>query len=202
MALVIPPGFTHVVVSITRDGDPDPYAITFGCVTPSGGWESGDLIAMDTALANLADLLCTQEDIVGYTLTVGQDGGDPVLIENPISIPGTDTDVDRLTQNTAVLVAKVTGLGGRKNRGRLYWPSIADNTTNNVGTIDSATVTAYQSSFNDFLDDLATATGVTPPATGMVILHNDVSLPVPDPTPVTSLAVRSVVATQRRRLRR
>lgn len=95
--------------------------------------------------------------------------------------------------NTAVLVRKQTALGGRKHNGRLFWPWVSEGNLDGAGVIGPTVVSSYQSAFDDFLSDLATAD------LPMWLLHTD-SITVPNL--VTSLAVQSKVATQRRRLRR
>jgi hypothetical protein len=103
------------------------------------------------------------------------------------------SSLDSLPPNCAILVRKVTGLGGRANRGRFYVPFACDETgVAQNGTIDGAVVTATQSAMDGLLADLDTA-GVP-----MCILHTGAGVPAR----VVSGTVDTLIATQRRRLGR
>lgn len=97
-----------------------------------------------------------------------------------------------LLPNTAILVQKVTALGGRRNRGRMYWPGLREEDVDSSGNIDGATTTAWSGAMGDLFADL-TAGGMPP-----VVLHSDGGAP----TPITTFNVLSIAATQRNRLRR
>lgn len=95
--------------------------------------------------------------------------------------------------NAAVLVTKSTNTGGRRGRGRMYWPWAADESTVGEGGVWAGSAVAnFQAACDDFLADLTTAD------LPMVILHRDGGVP----SPVTQLTVQALLATQRRRLRR
>jgi hypothetical protein len=94
--------------------------------------------------------------------------------------------------NTAVLVNKVTGMAGRRMRGRLFCPPVVpEANVNQVGIIDGAQVTAQQALW-DAAYTAIVAAGYPP-----VILHNDGGTP----TPVTSFSVQQRIGTTGRRLR-
>lgn len=97
--------------------------------------------------------------------------------------------------NVAMLVRKQSLLGGRRNRGRMYIPGVSQSDVGEDGTLVGASLIAFQTAMDDFLTEIE-ATGCTP-----VLLHSE-SLGVLAPTPMTSFSVQSLVATQRRRLRR
>jgi hypothetical protein len=94
--------------------------------------------------------------------------------------------------NMAILIRKNTSLGGRRGRGRLYWPC-AEGEVDGGGAVLGAKITDLQDAVDSWLSDL-TASGWT-----MQLLH-DANPPLP--STVTSLAVQATAATQRRRLRR
>jgi hypothetical protein len=106
------------------------------------------------------------------------------------AMPGTG-DLEDVIPSLAVLVQKRTALGGKKHRGRNYWPILSENEYQMGGTIEPSSLAAAQSAFNGFFL-AAQADGVQP-----AILHTGVD----QPTLVTSMGVSSVLATQRRRLR-
>jgi hypothetical protein len=93
----------------------------------------------------------------------------------------------------AALVRKVTLLGGRKGRGRMYHPGVFTGMLNaDQSSIAGATITAMNAAYATFLSQLASDD------IPMVILHGDATTP----TVVTALQVQTQVATQRRRVRR
>lgn len=93
--------------------------------------------------------------------------------------------------NTAALIEKVTVLGGRKGRGRMYVPGIADANVEVDGSLTPAFRTQVGSQATDFLNALDTD-GIP-----MTLLHNDSTAP----SLVTALQADARAATQRRRLR-
>ena len=113
-------------------------------------------------------------------------------LDNPVSIVGTATG-EGLAPNSALLITKNTAFGGRKGRGRMYWPGIQDGTIDDYGLVTTASFATYQTKFTAFLASLV---GSNIP---MVVLHG--SNP-PLPYLVTTLAVQHLMGTQRRRLGR
>lgn len=95
--------------------------------------------------------------------------------------------------NVALLVKKNTLLGGRKGRGRFYWPILGEVNIDNGGYIVDGFRQEMQDAFDSFLQALAD------PQHGMFLLHNDVGVA---PSRVTKLSVDGLIATQRRRLRK
>lgn len=115
-----------------------------------------------------------------------------------------------MAPNTAYLVNKVTALGGRRNRGRMFLPGVFDGAVDDSGLVASGTVTQIQTALDDFLASMSIF------GLSLLILHSPAytwglvnnqprriysSTPPPDPTPVTALIMTGMVATQRRRLR-
>lgn len=95
--------------------------------------------------------------------------------------------------NGAVLIRKGTNLGGRQNKGRMYWPPVAFNESivSPAGIIASAELAAEQTKWTAFWNSLLT--GDYP----MVLFHSDGS----PSTIVNGLTLQNKLATQRRRLR-
>lgn len=129
----------------------------------------------------------------GVRVTV-EPGTGPTVGEINVNVAGTLV-ADPLPPNSAVLVQKRTALGGRRHRGRMYLPAhyFADSAVDSVGTISGASVTALQTKVDFLRTELAAA------SIPMVILHSVSEIL---PTLVTSTPVESLIATQRRRLRR
>jgi len=90
----------------------------------------------------------------------------------------------------ALLIQKITGLAGRKNRGRMYVPGVI--ATTQGGGWGGTFISDTQGRANTFFTALGTASA------DMVILHNN---QLDTPTPVTGLNVVALSATQRRRIR-
>lgn len=95
--------------------------------------------------------------------------------------------------NTSYLINKNATAGGRRNRGRMFWPPATLNETfvNQAGTLEGGSQAAEQGRW-DLMVDAFEGGEMTP-----VILHSAAGLP----TPIVSFSVGSTVATQRRRLR-
>jgi hypothetical protein len=112
-----------------------------------------------------------------------------------------------LPPNCALLVKKGTGFGGKKNRGRSYWPYMLQEAhVDETGTIDAPTVGSFQAQFD--LWQLALIAVTLP----MVIANRTEVVTPPDTRPhvtaitmgnqVLSYKVQALIATQRRRLGR
>jgi hypothetical protein len=102
-------------------------------------------------------------------------------------------------QNTSYLIQKRSGTAGRRNRGRLYLPGVAEGNVDHKGLLTSATVSTINTALSGWLAKFATTIGFVD---SMVILHSSGISATPAPTVVNALVVDPVVATQRRRLRR
>lgn len=97
--------------------------------------------------------------------------------------------------NYSVLVRKSTGLRGRRNRGRMFWPGMAQEAeVDQAGVLTVARVASLQAAFTAFFAALAGRV----PNSNMLLLHT--SAPT-TPVPITDLVVQALGATQRRRMR-
>jgi len=165
---------------------------TFGL--DNGGGDPPITIANDVLTswtANVKPLFCNDISLTSILVKNGPNATGPsALLGVGVAYSGVGLT---LPGNVAVLVRKNTGLGGRHGRGRLYHPGVFTGILNaDADTIAPASVTAMANGFQQFFDDIQTA-GHTP-----VLLHSDATAP----TVVTGIAVESVVATQRRRIRK
>jgi hypothetical protein len=93
--------------------------------------------------------------------------------------------------NVAVLVRKITGFAGRRNRGRFYVPGVEEDNIDGAGVLDTTSLGQWQSAATGWFNSMVTA-GFDP-----VINHDDLSVL----TTVTAYTVQAKCATQRRRLR-
>lgn len=117
----------------------------------------------------------------------------PVLAAVPQAKTGTATG-QRVPINSAVLVAKVTDVGGRRGRGRLYHPVTMLDTAavEESGFMAGASFTTVSVWFNEIFGQWIVA-GAVP-----FLLH---SHPDDAPSQLQALTVRPQLATQRRRMR-
>jgi hypothetical protein len=130
---------------------------------------------------------------IGVTCTYMSPTG-PIVGEHNETTTGAAVGAP-LVPNCALLIKKTTASGGRRNRGRMYVPPVwpPETKVDGDGTIDSAEVATLQSQYDPFFDDLIGADLVP------VLFHTESPF---TPTPITGFQVQSLMATQRRRLRK
>lgn len=193
MAIILPPGFGAVDMTLRHNELQRDAHITFGIEVNTAVEGSAVAVrnAYDTAVNGRMDSNVTQREV---RVEVGQDGGDPIIDIATSSVPGGRSGAST-TAALAVLVNKRTGLGGRRNAGRNFWPwMIADTEVSETGIITPAVVVSLQSIFTNFL------TALDANDVPMVLLHRSGGItPAGDPTPVTAMVVDNVISTQRRR---
>lgn len=198
MAKDVPVGYVDFVLNITRSGDPEPFAVTFGGKVASGPFDEPATIAVAAAAQQeLAELLLTGDTMTKLTAYVANDGP-PLIYEADINVAG-DWTGNPLPSNCAVVVTKLSGLGGRWNKGRCFWPSINEQNVDANGVIVGSLRDAYTQRFNAFLD-LVTDTNEPLHLDHLCIFHDE-SLGIL-PTPITEFRAESKIGTQRRRMRR
>lgn len=191
----LPIGYVDFSLLSTRPGDPNPYVVTWACEIDTPPFTQANLLTYGAALDELLDDFFPNDANIGpLRARVGTDG-EPIVLETGVLGTGAATG-EFLPQNCAFLMQKRSALGGRRNRGRIYWPIISEGNVNEVGEIASGFLSTLNTFANNFL---ALASNPTHNLSAMVILH---STGDPTPTTVTDLDVPSLIATQRRRLRR
>jgi hypothetical protein len=129
----------------------------------------------------------------GVTVALGTSTGDQIGQHLGVKV-GNVSDACP-PSNCAVLISKNTALGGRRYRGRLFFPPVKLNegAVDQSGNMSGGSVTDYQTTWDGFVGNLGVSQ-LEP-----VLFHQGASPPVP--TPITSFTVQSVIATQRRRMR-
>jgi hypothetical protein len=205
--LVIPPNFAQVAIELRLVNDPEPMFVTFGVSAGTPVEGGGDFFG-STALVDIGTAFRThfgakmssQYSVTGCKARIGT-SGEPLASEVPLSLACTATG-GAVPQNTAVLVRKLSALGGRRNRGRFFVPGAIETTIEPHGVMATGNIASWQTAADAFLAAVNGAGGVG----NMVILHSTEALPAPpghpEPTDVTALKVLELCATQRRRLRR
>lgn len=195
MSLIIPPGFAQALLKFSLSGDPEEMVVTFGVdttgvVTPD---MNGAIVVSEAFLEHFpASVFSSAYVFKGTKLLVGQDGGPPAIYDEPRSVQGTAV-LAILPSNCAILVKKTTGLGGRRGRGRMYWPPmfLNESAVDGNGIIDESNRAGINTRMEAFRTEL-----------GMVLFHDSLGAGIePPPTTVGSLVVDQRIATQRRRMR-
>lgn len=198
----VPVGYGLGVIQFDLTGDPEPQVVTCGLDLSNAG---GDFqTAVETFGVSFAarfdQYLHTQWTIEKSLLYVGQDGTTATVpYEALIDVEGTATGAP-ITSNTAVLVRKLSGLPGRRNKGRMYMPGfIAEDSVSPTGIITQSGVDNRQDLFDDWWDDLTVPGSGIPFAIPPCIFHASGDQ---TPTLISEFQVDSLVATQRQRMRR
>lgn len=197
MGVVIPVDYAQMNMRWSVAGDPEFMVCTLGVFDVTAS-RSPAVVAADLGAAWDASTLTTAANMLagwsaGTLYTTVMTGTGPLSFETGTAIAGSAA-AGTLPNNCAVLVRKVTNLGGRRNRGRMFLPPayINESGVNQVGTIDPASVTVYQNLVNSLETELV-ARDFTP-----VVFHSNGGTPAF----ITDFVVQPKLATQRTRMRR
>lgn len=205
MATVIPPAYAQVAFLHEHAPDPEPMICTMGFdLTGVGGaFEDAVEAILNAWQLQVVPNMDTNTLSIGCVAQIGQDGGPPLRIEVVTPTAGAIAG-EYLPQNCALLVRKLTTLGGREGRGRMYVPYILlESDVSEVGAVATTRLADLQTTFSNLHADWMNTIGASAPATPPVLLHSEPQLGLtPVPTPITAFAVDGRIATQRRRLRR
>lgn len=194
--MIIPVGFSNVRFIFAVSGVVDQMGFSLGIladdlVTPT---EIADFCYDDFkgAFFDTTAQMFTSWTFVGTSCSKSQVAG-PLIGEHLQPVVGTGT-VGSPSVNTAVLVRKQTALGGRRHRGRMFVPpfNLPEDDIQVSGQLGLIYQAAQQTRWNAFFTALA-ADNLEP--------HLYHSHPDDLPTSITSFAVQSLAATQRRRMR-
>jgi len=198
-SLVIPPGYAQVFLRWTLTGDTEEMLSGIGVRLQAGVSDPVD-IAED--VTNFWLSRYTNGDLSGaYTMVgarcyVGSDGDYPVGEFTVASGGGSGATV--CPSNCAMLIKKLSALGGRRNRGRMFIPPgyMSEANVDHNGFITPGTLATLQSDADNFYADITSASTLTD---GAVIFHTESPTA---PTLITSLTVAPQIATMRQRMRK
>lgn len=188
----IPIGFAQINYHFTGEGAPTGADITIGVQTGFG--PTAEEVAEDAATAwGTADMAALYVDALTMSKVTVKMGPNATgeFHERSVDFPGTGTGA-AVPPNTAALIRKNTALGGRKGRGRLYFPGIPEASVDSGGELLEVLRAGFDTRWEDW-STFMIAAGWVP-----VLLHGDETTP----TPLTALSCSVTSATQRRRLRR
>jgi len=185
---VPPAGFAQCNVFFNLPGQStDDAQVTFGIQAAS----------YSTTVANnvFGEFVDRMEEVLPTTYAMNRlelrDSGNVVFTSTTGPSSGTRAATATSPQ-VAYLMVKRTALGGRRNRGRMYVPGVAENGVDEAGIVSAGLLNDLNLFGTNFLSDLGAMD------IGMFILHADGGTP----TEVTELVATNKVATQRRRLDR
>lgn len=203
MTLHIDEGGAEISFRFKHDLDPDPWVVTFGvAAAPDSEPVTDFTLALNGCIEswsnNLRGVMDNQITLVEAQASIGHGLGPKGQALVAVGLAGGVSDTG-LPQNCALLVRKTTAGVGRGSQGRFFWPGmIPRDKVNEVGALDSGLITALNTHFSDFLDDLEEAGPDDAPAMSIYVFHPD---PETAPNRAISLSVDSTLSTQRRRLR-
>lgn len=189
---MIPAGFGEIAVAHTGGGIVGEAIWTIGFDNNAGDTaaEIAETVATALDTLNYDAMISTAVTVTEVRVKLGPDDTGPSATHT-LNLAG-NIGGQAAPPNLAVLVHKNTPLGGRKGRGRLFVPGLAEAELDQDGLITSGTQSSFQSFFNSFGGGLAL--GSLP----LMLLHTDAT----SPTAIETLSVDVKLATQRRRLRR
>lgn len=198
-SIVIPEGAAQLTFRFLTDSDPEEMVTTLGVIlsdpppSPAIAAQYG-YTSWTTAFPDSS--MSTEYTFVGVTAAIGT-GADPVLGEYLLPLDGTGA-FSCPPNNTAVLVRKQTGLGGRRNRGRMFIPpfNLSELNVNNAGVLASTYQTGMATALNNLEAELTDAAG---PFESLALFHSAAPFVA---TTVSNLVLQTKVATQRERMRR
>lgn len=197
MGVIIPPFNMHIIQPVRHTLAAESWSTTYavalsGTDNPQTAINDADTVfraSFDQELDNQAEFLPAQ----GYFRTGGG------LLELYTSTTGPTAGLSSQTSpppQVSLVIRKRTASVGRRQRGRMFMPSVflQEGDVDETGILTTLAVNAFQAAATAFLTNL-NALGTL---IDMRLLH---SIPVaPDSTPVTNLLVQPIVRTQRRRL--
>ncbi len=201
MPQLLPIGFGQVLHELRLTGDPEPMAVTYGVKLDAGGVPDPALTcdqlheffftAFGTLIANDYTLFSTE-------LKWNESLGVGVQLNLHVEPKVCTSASAALPQNTAALISKRSAQAGRRHRGRLYLPGLAEGSVDAKGVINANLAGDFAAKLGPWLTNLRT---LVPAVDEMVILHSTGISGAPTPTVVTQLLLDPIVSTQRRRLR-
>ena len=195
MPLVIPDGFAQVTFFMSGAGAPTGAACTLGVYNP--GDDNASQIAANVGGAwedNIMPEICND---ITFTSCRAKRGPTETgaFADVAFSTAGTLAGAC-VAPNLAILVTLETSLGGRRGRGRFYVPGAQESDVDEAGNLSNTRVGLMNAALAGFQGDILTA------GYGVVVLHSDGKSALPSPTSVDQFSTATLMATQRRRMRR
>ena len=198
MSVIVPEGFSNLTLVMTVAGSLKEMTNSIGILctdlTPPSLQDQTDNL-YDIAVASghpwQAAAFADEWTFQGVVLTTTVDGL-PVVTQHLEPLSGTNSGATQ-PPNCAAIIRKVTGSGGRKNRGRLFMPAgfLVETQVDAAGFLDEGVVDGFNTQFASWHAALLSADFLPE------LFHSDAT----DPTGITAFSAESLIGTQRRRLR-
>lgn len=192
---LVPVGFARITMQFARDGDSNPFDMTFGVKLATGDITPEEAA---TEVANAWDDSSSLRGICPSNVTLRQvhaqkgNDGPPLVGTITSGQAGLDSSGALMPPNVAIVGKKLTAFGGQHWRGRMYVPWCKEAQADDAGVLTSGAITAYEDRLNFMLANLGTGA-----LDGMYLLHSTNPL---TPTIVANIIVRPKVGSQKRRL--
>ena len=200
MSIVIPPGYGQVSFDGIMPGTGRPWTVTQGFAHE---YTNANQCASDAGEIWAASFLGMQIDELQFTGTrvyLGNDGAPLVGSSNTGAGNGAASG-EPYASNACVLIKRVTALGGRANRGRMYVPGVREAGVADGANLVGTDLTNWGTVTIDYALGWFEATRDPDHLfTAPVILHDELVGGLP--TPIVEFQLQSLLATQRRRLRK
>lgn len=199
MGAIIPIGFGQARLIFQLAGRPAGYVVTHGYDAAVSGGDFDATVAAENIRDQWQDPdgpVVSGMMLQGYTFagveTTEMTATGPITGSAQASLAGTLSGAP-LPPNCAMLITKLTGRGGRKGRGRMFFPPFlfTENSVDALGNINADLGPSFQAMFDAVIEALTT--GGYPP----MLLHDDAT----PPTAITGFRISTRLATQRRRMR-
>jgi hypothetical protein len=191
MAVSIPAGFALVTHEHRNVGNTRPAFVTYGIsTTGSVGSDDPSHLHAVWAAGPVTDMAATTSHITTTVIKGPRPTGATVSYTQVIAGGGLAQGAG---PQEAWLGIKQTGVGGRKFKGRFYLPGVPEANVNSGGFLTGSEPADMQAQVDEWLAALAAD------ELGPYLLHEDVGT---DPTLIVTVSVETLIATQRRRLRR
>lgn len=188
----IPTGYAQVTLGFT--GSPLPFgaAVTFGVETSAIDTpiELADIVAVELSDSGIVSQIPTGVDLSNIHVKLGPNSTGR-SVDRPTGLNGSGGTAGY--PGVCALVQKITDIGGRRGRGRMYWPCVPEASVAAGGALDGS----FQAALITNLEEIRV--GLEAASQPMVLLHSHVD---DSPSPILALSVSSQTATQRRRNRR
>lgn len=200
MARHIPLGYAALSIEHWLSNYTRPAVVTFGAKIL--GTETGGLNLADAFHEAFAEAFRTRMDsnvtLRNARAVVGQDGADPLVFDSNLSVAGSGGR-ESVAPALSLMLDKRTGIGGRRNRGRMYFPwALADSEVSEQGAVSGTPLTQWSTACANFMAEMK-AIGNSP-GTHLfdfpVLLHSD---ELATPTEITTMVPNPVIRTQKQR---
>lgn len=190
MSARVPVNFFETTMHFTQSGQS-------GDIVCSLGWAGADsssppdFSGVADALGGLQGNVSAGSVMSSISFNLGSSAADNPVHDEAVDFPGLASG-EVLTLASCILVQKRSLSGGRRFRGRCFYPGVERNGVTSDGIIDSSVVTGLQTNWDTMVTDMQ-ALGYAPN-----LFHQTAPF---TPTGVSAFVVQNKIATQRTRLR-